>query len=184
MQKHSYSAKIGDHEIVLETGTLAKLAAGSVTVRSGDSVLLATATSAKPREGIDFFPLSVDFEERLYAAGRIPGSFMRREGRLSDGAILISRLIDRPLRPLFPKGFMNEVQVIVTALARDPELHLDILGIIGAERPSTSRTSPGKVRSARCESASSTADSSSTRRSSRWLRPRWTCAWPAPGMPS
>ena len=132
MQQYSYSAKIGDREIILETGTLAKLAAGSVTVRSGDSVLLATATSAQPREGVDFFPLSVDFEERLYAAGRIPGSFQRREGRLSDQAILISRLIDRPLRPLFPKGFMNEVQVIVTALARDPELHLDILGIIGA----------------------------------------------------
>ena len=86
----------------------------------------------KPREGADFFPLSVDFEERLYAAGRIPGSFQRRESRPSDQAILTSRLIDRPLRPLFPKGFLNEVQVIVTALARDPELHLDIMGIIAA----------------------------------------------------
>ena len=132
MQQHSYTVRIGERDITLETGTLAKLAAGSVTVRSGDSVLLATANSAMPREGVDFFPLSVDFEERLYAAGRIPGSFQRREGRLSDQAILICRLIDRPLRPLFPKGFMNEVQVIVTALARDPELHLDVLGIIGA----------------------------------------------------
>ena len=132
MQKYSYTTRVGDRDITLETGTLAKLAAGAVTIRSGDSVLLATATSAQPREGVDFFPLSVDFEERLYAAGRIPGSFQRREGRLSDQAILISRLIDRPLRPLFPKGFMNEVQVIVTALARDPELHLDVLGIIGA----------------------------------------------------
>jgi len=132
MQQYSYTTRIGERDITLETGTLAKLSAGSVTVRSGDSVLLATANSALPREGADFFPLSVDFEERLYAAGRIPGSFQRREGRLSDQAILISRLIDRPLRPLFPKGFMNEVQVIVTALARDPELHLDVLGIIGA----------------------------------------------------
>jgi polyribonucleotide nucleotidyltransferase len=132
MQQYSYTTRIGERDITLETGTLAKLAAGSVTVRSGDSVLLATATSAQPREGGDFFPLSVDFEERLYAAGRIPGSFQRREGRLSDQAILICRLIDRPLRPLFPKGFLNEVQVIVTALARDPELHLDVMGIIGA----------------------------------------------------
>jgi polyribonucleotide nucleotidyltransferase len=132
MQKYVYSTTIGGREIVIETGTLAKLAAGAVTVRSGESVVLATATSAKPREGVDFFPLSVDFEERLYAAGRIPGSFQRREGRPSDQAILTSRLIDRPLRPLFPKGMLNEVQVIVTALARDPELHLDMLGILGA----------------------------------------------------
>ena len=132
MQKHSFSTRIGDSEIVIETGTLAKLAGGAVTVRSGESVVLATATSAQPREGIDFFPLSVDYEERLYAAGRIPGSFQRREGRPSDQAILISRLIDRPLRPLFPKGMVNEVQVIVTALARDPEIHLDIISIIAA----------------------------------------------------
>ncbi|MGE5602488.1 MAG: polyribonucleotide nucleotidyltransferase, partial [Nitrososphaerales archaeon] len=132
MQEYSYTTTVGGRDITIETGTLAKLASGSVTVRSGDSVLLGTVTSANPREGADFFPLSVDFEERLYAAGRIPGSFQRREGRPSDQAILTSRLIDRPLRPLFPKGFFNEVQVIVTALARDPELHLDIMGIIAA----------------------------------------------------
>ncbi len=132
MQKYSYTTKIGERDIIIETGTLAKLAGGAVSVRSGDSVLLATACGSKPREGVDFFPLSVDYEERLYAAGRIPGSFQRREGRPSDQAILVSRLIDRPLRPLFPKGMMNEVQVIVTALARDPEIHLDILSIIGA----------------------------------------------------
>ncbi len=132
MQKYSRTIQVGGRDITIETGTLAKLAGGAVTVRSGDSVVLATATGAKPREGVDFFPLSVDYEERLYAAGRIPGSFQRREGRPSDQAILVSRLIDRPLRPLFPKGMMNEVQVIVTALARDPEIHLDILSIIGA----------------------------------------------------
>jgi polyribonucleotide nucleotidyltransferase len=132
MQKFSYTIQVAGRDITIESGTLAKLAGGAVTVRSGDSVVLATATGAKPREGIDFFPLSVDFEEKLYAAGRIPGSFQRREGRPSDQAILISRLIDRPLRPLFPKGMMNEVQVIVNTLARDPELHLDILGIIAA----------------------------------------------------
>ncbi len=132
MQEHIYTVNVGGREILVETGTLAKLAGGAVTVRSADSVVLATACGSKPREGVDFFPLSVDYEERLYAAGRIPGSFQRREGRPSDQAILVSRLVDRPLRPLFPKGMMNEVQVIVTALARDPEIHLDILSIIGA----------------------------------------------------
>ncbi len=137
MQKYVYTTQVGGSEIAIETGTLAKLAGGAVTVRSGDSVVLASACGAKPREGVDFFPLSVDYEERLYAAGRIPGSFQRREGRPSDQAILISRLVDRPLRPLFPKGMMNEVQVIVTALARDPEIHLDILSIIGASAAMT-----------------------------------------------
>jgi polyribonucleotide nucleotidyltransferase len=142
MQKHSYSARVGQSEITIESGTLAKLADGAVTVSSGDSVVLATATGAKPREGVDFFPLSVDFEERLYAAGRIPGSFQRREGRPSEGAILTSRLIDRPLRPLFPTGMLNEVQVIVTALARDPEVHLDTLSIIGASAAITISSIP------------------------------------------
>jgi polyribonucleotide nucleotidyltransferase len=132
MQKYSYSARLGESEILVETGTLAKQASGSVTVRSGDSVVLVTATSANPREGVDFFPLSVDYEERLYAAGRIPGSFQRREGRPSDDAILTSRLVDRTLRPLFPKGMLNEVQIVLTALSSDPEHKIDILGIIGA----------------------------------------------------
>jgi polyribonucleotide nucleotidyltransferase len=133
MQKYSYSAKLGDHEITIESGSLAKLAGGAVTVRIGDSVLLATATASKqPREGIDFFPLSVDYEERLYAAGRIPGSFFRREGKPTDQAILVSRLVDRPLRPLFVKDMRNDVQIILTAFASDPEHNLDIMGIIGA----------------------------------------------------
>jgi len=133
MQKHSYSARIGEHEIIIETGTLARQAGGAVTVRTGDSVLLATATtSRKPREGMDFLPLTVDYEERLYAAGRIPGSFFRREGRPSEAGILLCRLVDRPLRPLFPKGYRNDVQVILTALSADQENYLDILAIIGA----------------------------------------------------
>ncbi len=133
IQEYQFTSHIGDHEITVETGTLAKLAGGAVTIRSGDSILLATATaSKKPREGIDFFPLSVDFEEKLYAAGRIPGSFFRREGRPSEGAILTARLTDRPLRPLFPKGMRNDVQVIITALSSDDETYLDILAINGA----------------------------------------------------
>ncbi|NLE75460.1 MAG: polyribonucleotide nucleotidyltransferase, partial [Chloroflexi bacterium] len=133
MESHRFETRIGDHEIIIETGKLARLAGGAVLVRSGDSVVLATATaSSSPREGIDFFPLTVDYEERLYAAGKIPGSFFRREGRPTQEAILTSRLIDRPLRPLFPTGFRNDVQVIVTALSTDGENQLDILGIIGA----------------------------------------------------
>ncbi|MGC8836912.1 MAG: polyribonucleotide nucleotidyltransferase [Anaerolineae bacterium] len=135
MESYTFETRIGDHEIVIETGKLARLAGGAVTVRSGGSMILATATAAKePREdaGEDFFPLTVDYEERLYAAGKIPGSFFRREGRPTEEAILTARLIDRPLRPLFPKGFRNEVQVVVTALSADGENLLDILGIIGA----------------------------------------------------
>ncbi|MBC7223284.1 MAG: polyribonucleotide nucleotidyltransferase [Anaerolineae bacterium] len=133
MESHTFETRIGDHEIVIETGKLAQLAGGAVTVRSGGSMVLATATASKePREGIDFFPLTVDYEERLYAAGKIPGSFFRREGRPTQEAILTARLIDRPIRPLFPKGFRNDVQVVVTALSTDAENLLDILGIIGA----------------------------------------------------
>jgi polyribonucleotide nucleotidyltransferase len=128
-----YTAKLGEHEVQISTGKLAGLAGGAVTVRIGDTVVLVTATAAKtPRPDIDFFPLSVEFEERMYAAGRIPGSFFRREGRPSEAAILVARLIDRPLRPLFPKDFRNDVQVVVTTISYDLENYLDIPAIIGA----------------------------------------------------
>ncbi|GIV81297.1 MAG: hypothetical protein KatS3mg051_0651 [Anaerolineae bacterium] len=130
---HRFVAKVGGKEIILETGKLAEQAGGAVTVRLGDTVVFATATmSATARQGVDFFPLSVDYEEKLYAAGRIPGSFMRREGRPSEASILIARVTDRPLRPLFPKDLRNEVQVIVTPLSHDQENHADILSIIAA----------------------------------------------------
>ncbi|MDH7488439.1 MAG: polyribonucleotide nucleotidyltransferase [Anaerolineae bacterium] len=130
---HRFTAKVGEHEIIVETGLLAQQAGGAVTVRCGDTMILATATASKePREGVDFFPLTVDYEERLYAAGRIPGGFFKREGKPSEEAILLCRLTDRPLRPLFPKGFRNDVQIIVTALSADQENYLDILSIIGA----------------------------------------------------
>jgi polyribonucleotide nucleotidyltransferase len=129
----SYVVEVGDKSFTIETGLLAMQAGGSVTVQLGDSLVLVTATaSRKPREGIDFFPLTVDFEERLYAAGRIPGSFFRREGRPSEAGILTCRLTDRPIRPLFPKDFRNEVQIISTALSSDGENYLDIPTIIGA----------------------------------------------------
>src|SRR5258706_2771736 len=133
LTSHRFTAKIGDKEIVIETGKFAEQAGGAVTVRMGDTLLLATATmSNAARPGMDFSPLSVDYEERLYAAGRIPGSFFRREGRPSEQAILTARVTDRPLRPLFPKDMRNEVQVIVTAWSHDQEHQTDMLSIIGA----------------------------------------------------
>ena len=115
-----FERTIGALPLTLEVGELAGLAGGAVTVRYGDMMLLATAcVSDKPREGIDWFPLTVDFEERMYAAGKIPGSFFRREGRPSTDAILSCRLTDRPIRPLFPKGFRNDVQVIITVISVD-----------------------------------------------------------------
>jgi len=111
---------------------LAQQATGSVLIGIGDSVVLATATVSDPREGIDFFPLTVDFEERLYARGKIPGSFFRREGRPSTHGVLIARLIDRPIRPLFPEGFKNEVQVVLTPLSVDDDVPIDIVSLIGA----------------------------------------------------
>jgi polyribonucleotide nucleotidyltransferase len=133
LEEHVFEAKLGDQTITIRTGKIARLAGGAVLVQSDDTVLLATATmSYTPREGIDFFPLSVDFEERLYAAGRIPGSFFRREGRPSEQAILTSRLIDRPLRPLFPSDMRNDVQIIVQPLSQGEEQHSDMLGIIAA----------------------------------------------------
>ena len=120
-------------ELILETGRLARQANGSVLVRYGDTMVLATATaSAEPREGIDFFPLTVDYEERLYAVGKIPGGFIKREGRPSEKAILSGRLIDRPIRPLFPKHYRNDVQVITTVLSVDQDNQPDIVAMIGA----------------------------------------------------
>ncbi|MCB0209391.1 MAG: polyribonucleotide nucleotidyltransferase [Anaerolineae bacterium] len=131
-QRYQFKAKLGNDEIIFETGQLAGQAGGAVLVKSGDSVLLTTATAAKTTRDVDFFPLSVEFEEKLYAAGRIPGSFFRREGRPSEEAILTARLTDRPLRPLFNKNFRNEVQVIITALSSDGDIYLDILAINSA----------------------------------------------------
>ncbi len=132
-QETKFTTHIGDAEITFGTGKLAEQAGGAVTIQVGDSLLLATATmSPKVREGLDFFPLSADFEEKMYAAGRIPGGFFRREGRATTEATLISRLIDRPLRPLFPDGMRNEVQIIVTTLSSDDVYHLDILAVNAA----------------------------------------------------
>ena len=128
----SFSDIYGSKTLTLETGKLAQKANGSVLVSYGDSVLLVTAMMSKPREGIDFFPLTIEFEERLYARGKIPGSFFRREGRPSTNAILVDRLTDRSIRPLFPDGFRNEIQIIITTLSADMENPLDVLAMVGA----------------------------------------------------
>src|SRR5436853_148071 len=128
-----FEREIGGSTLSLEVGKVAGLANGAVTMRYGDTVILVTAVmSAEPREGIDFFPLTVDYEERLYAAGKIPGGWFRREGRPSTSGILTARLTDRPLRPLFPKGMRNDVQIVVTTLSADQENDPDILSVIGA----------------------------------------------------
>jgi polyribonucleotide nucleotidyltransferase len=132
-EAREFRTVVGGKTITFGTGKLAAQAGGAVTIRQADTFLLATATMAKTlREGIDFFPLTVDYEEKLYAGGRIPGSFFRREGRPSEAAILIARLADRPIRPLFPKDLRNDVQVILYSLSSDGSTPLDILAIVGA----------------------------------------------------
>ena len=129
---NTYQIELGGKPLTLETGTLAPQANGAVVLRYGDAVVLVTATMGNAREEGDFLPLTVDYEERLYAVGRIPGSFFRREGRPGTDAILTCRLTDRPLRPRFPKGFRNESQIIATVLSADLVTPPNILSIIGA----------------------------------------------------
>jgi polyribonucleotide nucleotidyltransferase len=130
----SVTLTVGGRTMVIETGELAKQANGSALVRYGDQnvVLCAVTASEKPREGIDWFPLTCDFEEKMYAAGKIPGGYIKREGRPPEHAVLSSRQIDRPIRPLFPDGFRNDVQIVATVLSIDPELDADVLGVCAA----------------------------------------------------
>jgi polyribonucleotide nucleotidyltransferase len=133
LQPHSTTATVGDRTLTFSTGRLAKQAGGSVTVQLGDTVVLSATTAAKaPRDQVDFFPLTVDVEERMYAAGKIPGGFFRREGKASEDATLTCRLTDRPLRPCFPKGFRNEVHVVMTVLAIDDANPYDVVAINAA----------------------------------------------------
>src|SRR5207302_8585218 len=133
MEAKTVTSQVGNQSISVETGKMAKQADGSVVVRAGDGVVLVTAVSAKDRkEGLDFFPLTVDYQERLSAAGRIPGSFCRREGRLTERETLISRLIDRSCRPLFPEGYQNETQIIATVFSADNQYDTDVLALTGA----------------------------------------------------
>ncbi|MGH2466313.1 MAG: exonuclease domain-containing protein, partial [Candidatus Limnocylindrales bacterium] len=128
----SVSTEVGGRTLTIETGKLARLAGGSVTVRFGDTVVLGTANRSEPRPGLDFFPLTVDFEERMYAAGKIPGGFIKRESRPSEAAILAARMTDRPIRPLFPAGYKDDVQVVLTVLSTDQENDPDVIGTVAA----------------------------------------------------
>ena len=130
---HTVEIDLQGSKVSLETGKIAKQAGGSVVVRSGDSVVLVSATAAeKPKPGATFFPLTVDYREYTYAAGKFPGGFIKREGRPSEKEILTSRLIDRPIRPLFPDGYSHETQIIAMVLSADPEYDPGVLSIIGA----------------------------------------------------
>ncbi|MCH8208251.1 MAG: polyribonucleotide nucleotidyltransferase [Nitrospinae bacterium] len=133
MQQHKVEIEIEDKKITIEAGALARQAGGAVVVRQGDTMVLVTATMSKnAREGIDFFPLTVDYREKTYAAGKIPGGYLKREARPSDGETLICRLIDRPIRPLFPKEFKNETQVVCLIISHDQENPPDVLALVGA----------------------------------------------------
>ncbi|MBY6271264.1 MAG: polyribonucleotide nucleotidyltransferase [Caldibacillus debilis] len=131
-EKRVYSIDLAGRPLQVEIGQLAKQANGAVLVRYGDSVVLSTATMSKEAKDVDFFPLTVNYEERLYAVGKIPGGFIKREGRPSESAILASRLIDRPLRPLFPEGFRNEVQIISTVLSVDQDCSTEMAALLGS----------------------------------------------------
>src|SRR6201991_5004770 len=123
---------IGGKRLILETGRLAKPASGAVGVRIGDMMTLVATVTAPGREGLDFFPLTVDYREKVYAAGKFPGGFIKREGRPTTKEILTSRLIDRPIRPLFPTDYFREVQIMASSLSADKENDPDILSMIGS----------------------------------------------------
>ncbi len=143
MNVHKVSTTIGERELSIEIGKLAKQAHGSALVRYGETVVLVTACADKePREGLDFFPLTVDYRENFYAAGKIPGGFFKREGKPSEREVLNSRLIDRPIRPLFPEGYQNETQVIALVLSADPDIDPSMHAIIGASAALYTSTIP------------------------------------------
>jgi DNA polymerase III epsilon subunit family exonuclease len=131
-QSQTFETQLGGRTLTIETGKLARLAGGSVTVRYGDTMVLGTANRSEPRPGLDFFPLTVDFEERMYAAGKIPGGFIKREARPSENAILAARQTDRPIRPLFPQGYKDDVQLVITVLSTDQENNPDVIGTVAA----------------------------------------------------
>ena len=129
----TYSMELAGRTLTAEIGRVAEQANGAVLLRYGDTTVLVTATaSEKPRDGIDFFPLSIDYEERLYSVGKIPGGFIKREGRPSEKAILTARCIDRPLRPLFPKDYRNDVAIVATVMSVDQDCSPEVVAMIGA----------------------------------------------------
>ena len=133
MNNKQFTLKVGGKDVIIETGKYAEQTNGSCVVRCGETVVMVSVCmSAAPRDGMDFFPLQVDYEEKMYSIGKIPGGFKKREGRASDKAILTARLIDRPLRPLFPKGLFNDVVVTAQALSVEPDISPEPLAMIGS----------------------------------------------------
>ena len=133
MTNNVFKMELGGRELIVESGKYAGQADGSCIVRCGDTAVMVSATMSETlRDGIDFFPLSVEFEEKMYSVGKIPGGFIKREGRPSEKAILACRLIDRPIRPLFPKGFYNDVQVIATVMSVDTDIPPEVYAMIGS----------------------------------------------------
>ncbi len=181
MAYQKFESDYAGQPLTVETGHIAEQANGALFIRCRDVVVLVTATANKaPREGIDFFPLTCDYEEKLYSVGRIPGSFPRREGRPSEAGVLASRMIDRPLRPLFPKDFRNDVQIIATVLSADQEQDPTTLAVTGASLALAISDIPHAGPSAACASGCSTASSCSTQPSSR-SPSRSSTSWsPAP----
>ena len=143
-QPETVSLELGGRSLTLETGRMAKQAAGAVVVSYGETVVLVTVARARPREGIDFFPLVVDFVEKTSAAGKIPGGFFKREGRLSDREILVCRFIDRSIRPLFPEGYRDETQIMATVLSAGDGNTPEIPAFIGASAALTISQIPFK----------------------------------------
>ncbi|MGE0529213.1 MAG: polyribonucleotide nucleotidyltransferase, partial [Bdellovibrionales bacterium] len=132
MNKQTVTTKIGDSTVTIETGRLAKQADGSVLVTSGNNMVLVTAVSSKKESTLDFFPLTVEYQEKFYATGKIPGGYFKREGRPTNNATLTARLIDRPIRPCFPEGYRHETQIVATVLSYDGMFPVDVLASLGA----------------------------------------------------
>ncbi len=174
--KVTKSFQWGQHKVTMETGEIARQSTGAVLVDIEGTVVLATVVArTEAKSGQDFFPLTVDYIEKTYAAGKIPGSFFKREGRPSELETLTSRLIDRPIRPLFPDGFFNEVQVVIHVLSLNPEVQADIAALIGTSAlrcrfPASHST----ARSAPHASATSMASTCSTRARPNWPAASWT----------
>jgi polyribonucleotide nucleotidyltransferase len=181
---HSVEIDWGGRPLKLETGKIARQADGAVIATYGETIVLATVVGAKaPREGVDFLPLTVDYQEKTYAAGRIPGGYFKREGRPTEKETLVSRLIDRPIRPLFADGWRNETQVIVTVLSHDMENDPDILALVASSAALTISGVPFMGPIGAPASASSTTNTCSTRPSTRWPTPISISWSPAPPPP-
>ena len=182
--KVSKTFQWGQHKVILETGEISRQAGGAVIVNIEDTVVLATVVASKgAKPGQDFFPLTVDYIEKTYAAGKIPGSFFKREGRPSELETLTSRLIDRPIRPLFPEGFYNEVHVVIHVLSHNPEVDADIAAMIGTSAALAISGIPfnGPIGAARVVTSTASTCSTPDRLPARTRS--WSWWWRVPNLP-